>query len=242
LPRVIRREDRWPGLTQPEPAIDPSIPNVLRRQPSEGRIGCMKKRLWMVLFAAPLVGLAGFVVVSRISTHRFNAEQDRKEHEAEIGLHRLCGEEEELGREYDRKVLKLFEGRNFRKRADGRPSEMVAALAAISEPSAPVEAGSDLEHWLRWRFKRPGRFSPREVLQVAEEEVARKMPDPSGVDSCFLGGIVDQGITDLGEAGEEGLIAGFEQELERLYGEYQFSEALRFLEEEKGWTGERHLP
>jgi hypothetical protein len=109
---------------------------------------------------------------------------------------------------------------------------MVTALAAISDPTASVKPGSDLDQWLRSRFKRSGRFTPDEVRQVAEAEIDREMPDPSRTEIPLLVGIMDEGMTDLGDGGEEGLIAVFGQQLRRLYPN-QYLEAYRLLKDEK---------
>jgi hypothetical protein len=195
-------------------------------------MGGMKKQVWIVLVGVLLVGVAGFAVASVISAHREKAEHERTVHQDDINLERVEKENEDLGRDYARTELKLFEGRNFRNRADGRPSQMITALAAISDPNAPIKPGSDLERWLRLRFKRSGPFSPDEVRQVAEEEVDRDMLSPAAVRVTSLKGVIEQGLIDLREGGEEALIPVFGRELQRLYGD-QYSRAIRDLQEKK---------
>jgi hypothetical protein len=194
-------------------------------------MGGMKKPVRIAILAAASVVLV-CVIGAAISGHLRNRQRERETEEAIADLKRIDKESEDLGREYARKDLKLFEGRTARNGAEGHPSEMVTALAAISDPSARIKPGSDLERWLRSRFKRSGRFTPDEVRQVAEAEIDSEMPDSARTETSVLVGIMDEGMTDLAEGGEDGLIAVFGQELRRLYPD-QFPEAYRILKEEK---------
>jgi hypothetical protein len=190
---------------------------------------------YIAIVLVVLIPVIGYMALVASVQHK----KDREEREWREGrevTERGWKEMEDLGRQIARTELRLFEGRNSRNGAGGHPSEMVTALAAIGDPDARIKPGSELDMWLRRRFKRSGRFSADEVRQAAEEEVDGEMRSLA-TDVPFFMGLIDQGRADLREGGEDGLIPVFDREVQRLYPNEYFeacrSLADRLLEEMK---------
>jgi hypothetical protein len=191
--------------------------------------------LYIAIVLVVLIPAIGYMALVASVQHKKEREE-REWREVKESMRKGEKEMEDLGRDYARNELKLFEGRNSRNGAGGHPSEMVTALAVISDPDAGIKPGSELDLWLRRRFKRSGRFSADEVRQAAEEEVDGEMRSLA-TDVPFFMGLIDQGRADLREGGEDGLRPVFDREVQRLYPNEYFeacrSLADRLLEEMK---------